>query len=100
MECHIAAVSLLHPIIQLCKTVRCCNPRNFQQITKSMDILAMLTAVWIAMAIPAKDKDVERMARKFKLDDPVTSRLTELKVWRKRNGEEDPGVLPVNHDGP
>lgn len=35
------------------------------------------------------DKDVERMARKFKLDDPVTSRLTELKVWRKRNGEED-----------
>ena len=28
----------------------------------------------------AKDKDVERMARKFKLDDPVTSRLTELKV--------------------
>ncbi|CAE7211131.1 unnamed protein product, partial [Symbiodinium pilosum] len=35
------------------------------------------------------DKDVERMARKFKLDDPVTSRLTELKVWRKRNGQED-----------
>ncbi|CAK9092604.1 Uncharacterized protein SCF082_LOCUS43580 [Durusdinium trenchii] len=35
------------------------------------------------------DKDVERMARKFKLDDPVTSRLTELKVWRKRNGEEE-----------
>ncbi|CAE7592074.1 unnamed protein product [Symbiodinium sp. CCMP2592] len=35
------------------------------------------------------DKDVERLARKFKLDDPVTSRLTELKVWRKRNGEED-----------
>ncbi len=27
-----------------------------------------------------QDKDVERMARKFKLDDPVTSRLTELKV--------------------
>jgi len=35
------------------------------------------------------DKDVERMARKFKLDDHVTSRVTELKVWRKRNGEED-----------
>jgi len=35
------------------------------------------------------DKDVERMARKFKLDDHVTSRLTELKVWRQRNGEED-----------
>ena len=28
----------------------------------------------------SQDKDVERMARKFKLDDPVTSRLTELKV--------------------
>lgn len=35
------------------------------------------------------DKDVERMARKFKLDDHVTSRLTELKIWRQRNGEED-----------
>jgi len=35
------------------------------------------------------DKDVERLARKFKLDDPVTSRITELKVWRKRNGEEE-----------
>ena len=28
----------------------------------------------------AEDKDVERMARKFKLDDHVTSRLMELKA--------------------
>lgn len=38
------------------------------------------------------DKDVERLARKFKLDDPVASRLTELKVWRKKNGEESRGM--------
>ena len=31
-----------------------------------------------------EDKDVERMARKFKLDDHVTSRLTELKARKKR----------------
>merc|ERR1719444_186326 len=35
------------------------------------------------------DKDVERLARKFKLDDHVTSRLTELVVRRKGNKEED-----------
>jgi len=35
------------------------------------------------------DKDVERIARKFKLDDHVSSKITELKVWRKRNGEEE-----------
>jgi len=35
------------------------------------------------------DKDVERLARKFKLDDHVTSRLTELVVRRKGNKEEE-----------
>merc|ERR1719411_2126183 len=35
------------------------------------------------------DKDVERLARKFKLDDHVTSRLTELAVRRKATKEED-----------
>jgi len=35
------------------------------------------------------DKDVERLARKFKLDDHVTSRLTELVVRRKARKEED-----------
>merc|ERR1719464_83375 len=35
------------------------------------------------------DKDVERLARKFKLDDHVTSRLTELVVRRKGQKEED-----------
>merc|ERR1719221_453358 len=35
------------------------------------------------------DKDVERLARKFKLDDHVTSRLTELVVRRKASKEED-----------
>merc|ERR1719203_903350 len=35
------------------------------------------------------DKDVERLARKFKLDDHVTSRLTELAVRRKASKEED-----------
>merc|ERR1719512_341611 len=35
------------------------------------------------------DKDVERLARKFKLDDHVTSRLTELVVRRKATKEED-----------
>merc|ERR1719350_2653925 len=35
------------------------------------------------------DKDVERLARKFKLDDHVTSRLTELVVRRKGSKEED-----------
>merc|ERR1719192_1917339 len=34
------------------------------------------------------DKDVERLARKFKLDDHVTSRLTELVVRRKATKEE------------
>mmetsp|Transcript_71260 Transcript_71260/g.183702 ORF Transcript_71260/g.183702 Transcript_71260/m.183702 type:complete len:303 (-) Transcript_71260:181-1089(-) len=35
------------------------------------------------------DKDVERLARKFKLDDHVTSRLTELVVRRKATKEDD-----------
>merc|ERR1719464_146574 len=35
------------------------------------------------------DKDVERLARKFKLDDYVTSRLTELVVRRKATKEDD-----------
>merc|ERR1740121_2881813 len=35
------------------------------------------------------DKDVERLARKFKLDDHVTSRLTELVVRRRATKEED-----------
>merc|ERR1719492_68752 len=35
------------------------------------------------------DKDVERLARKFKLDDHVMSRLTELVVRRKATKEED-----------
>merc|ERR1719210_595241 len=35
------------------------------------------------------DRDVERLARKFKLDDHVTSRLTELVVRRKATKEED-----------
>merc|ERR1719188_2043067 len=35
------------------------------------------------------DKDVERLARKFKLDDHVTSRLTELVVRRKATKDED-----------
>merc|ERR1719367_652118 len=35
------------------------------------------------------DKDVERLARKFKLDDHVTSRLTELVVRRKASKEKD-----------
>merc|ERR1719264_992683 len=35
------------------------------------------------------DKDVERLAKKFKLDDHVTSRLTELVVRRKATKEED-----------
>merc|ERR1719464_1971006 len=35
------------------------------------------------------DKDVERLARKFKLDDHVTSRLTELAVRRRSRKEED-----------
>merc|ERR1719429_350109 len=35
------------------------------------------------------DKDVERLARKFKLDDYVTSRLTELVVRRKGSKEDD-----------
>merc|ERR1719330_2110591 len=34
------------------------------------------------------DKDVERLARKFKLDEHVSSRLTEL-VVRRRNSKED-----------
>lgn len=35
------------------------------------------------------DKDVERLARKFKLDEPVASRLTELVHRRKQQGEAD-----------
>lgn len=35
------------------------------------------------------DKDVERLARKFNLDDHVTSRLTELVVRRRATKEED-----------
>eukprot|EP00932_Pfiesteria_piscicida_P009418 SRR837773.20145.p1 GENE.SRR837773.20145~~SRR837773.20145.p1 ORF type:complete len:447 (-),score=145.94 SRR837773.20145:246-1586(-) len=35
------------------------------------------------------DKDVERLARKFKLDDHVTSRLMELVVRRKAQKDED-----------
>jgi len=35
------------------------------------------------------DKDVERLARKFKLDDHVTSRLTELVVRRKNTKDQD-----------
>jgi len=35
------------------------------------------------------DKDVERLARKFKLDDHVTSRLTELVVRRRATKEAD-----------
>merc|ERR1719413_113610 len=35
------------------------------------------------------DKDVERLARKFKLDDHVTSRLTELAVRRRGSKEQD-----------
>merc|ERR1719373_1335552 len=35
------------------------------------------------------DKDVERLARKFKLDDHVTSRLTEVVVRRRGSKEED-----------
>jgi len=35
------------------------------------------------------DKDVERLARKFKLDEPVASRLTELVYRRKQQGEPD-----------
>merc|ERR1719162_336577 len=35
------------------------------------------------------DKDVERLARKFKLDDHVTSRLMELVVRRKEKKDED-----------
>merc|ERR1719492_233206 len=35
------------------------------------------------------DRDVERLARKFKLDDHVTSRLTELVVRRKASKEKD-----------
>merc|ERR1719362_97986 len=35
------------------------------------------------------DRMVERLARKFKLDDPVTSRLTELAVRRRATKEED-----------
>jgi len=35
------------------------------------------------------DKDVERLARKFKLDEHVTSRLTELVVRRKSTKDED-----------
>mmetsp|Transcript_55653 Transcript_55653/g.122191 ORF Transcript_55653/g.122191 Transcript_55653/m.122191 type:complete len:296 (-) Transcript_55653:119-1006(-) len=35
------------------------------------------------------DKDVERLARKFKLDDHVTSRLVELAVRRKDRKDED-----------
>merc|ERR1740121_865324 len=35
------------------------------------------------------DKDVERLARKFKLDDHVTSRLTELVVRRRARKEDD-----------
>merc|ERR1719414_1113148 len=34
------------------------------------------------------DKDVERLARKFKLDDHVTSRLTEVVVRRRASKEE------------
>ena len=35
------------------------------------------------------DKEVERLARKFKLDDPVASRFTELIHRRKKDGEID-----------
>ncbi|CAE7813902.1 PDF1B [Symbiodinium sp. KB8] len=35
------------------------------------------------------DKDVERLARKFRLDDPVASRLTELTHRRKKENEID-----------
>merc|ERR1711920_508705 len=35
------------------------------------------------------DKDVERLARRFKLDDHVTSRLTELAVRRKATKDLD-----------
>merc|ERR1719414_2845581 len=35
------------------------------------------------------DKDVERLARRFKLDEHVTSRLTELVVRRKSTKEDD-----------
>merc|ERR1719502_1241042 len=35
------------------------------------------------------DKDVERIAKKFRLDDPVKSRLTELTVRRKDRKDED-----------
>merc|ERR550514_255257 len=35
------------------------------------------------------DKDVERIAKKFRLDEPVKSRLTELTVRRKETKDED-----------
>jgi len=38
------------------------------------------------------DKDVERIARKFKLDDHVASRLTELTFRRKKDGEAERGA--------
>jgi len=38
------------------------------------------------------DKDVERLARKFKLDDPVASRLTELLHRRKTENEVERGA--------
>ncbi|CAE7523373.1 unnamed protein product [Symbiodinium natans] len=45
------------------------------------------------------DKDVEQMARNFKLDDSATSRLTELKVWRKRRGQEDRATKDLERIG-
>lgn len=42
------------------------------------------------------DKDVERLARKFKLDDHVTSRLTELKVCRRNSGQEERGLKDLD----
>ncbi|CAE8667916.1 unnamed protein product [Polarella glacialis] len=42
------------------------------------------------------DKDVERLARKFKLDDHVTSRLTELKVCRRTSGQEERGIKDLD----
>ena len=49
---------------------------------------AQLGHNWGTGEATAQDKDVERMARKFKLDDHVTSRLMELKA-QKGAGEID-----------
>jgi len=42
------------------------------------------------------DKDVERIARKFKLDDHVASRLTELTFRRKKDGEGERGARDLS----